>query len=530
MNKIVKRIMSVALFAILLTGCQSNTSEDTMSDNTTNVEESSENKESYKDTIDIAVTAQPPTLDPVMTASNLTLAIANNFYETLFTFDEDYNQVPVLAESYESNDDNTEFTFKIREGIKFHNGKELTADDVVSSMNYWLEKSDRAKNLIGEGSFEKIDDYNVKASFKEPANDLMNLMCSQPTYPAIRPVESIESAGEKGVTELIGTGPYKVKEVKQDQYVLLEKYDDYQSLDSEPSGFSGRRDAPTQYIKYHIVPDQATRINGLNTGTYDIVGDVSNDNYEQLKADDQLKLYTQPGGTLNLFMNTQKGVFANKDMRLAIMNGIDCDEIMLASFINPDLYFLDNGLMNPQTPWQTNAGSDNYNTKDVEKAKELIKKSGYNGETIRLVTTKDYTEMYNATVVLQDQLKNLGLNAEVVSFDFPTFMENRSDVDKFDIFITSNGYQVAPQQLLVVNPDWAGHNDPKLKELVESVQNASSEEEAKANWEKTQAYIYDDYVSALSIGHYKSVAATNKNVEDFVLFHQPIVWNVKVKK
>ena len=90
-----------------------------------------------------------------MTASNLTLAISNNFYETLFTFDENYNQTPMLAESYTKNDNNTEFTFKLRKGIKFHNDKEMKADDVASSMNYWLTKSERAKNLIGEGKFEK---------------------------------------------------------------------------------------------------------------------------------------------------------------------------------------------------------------------------------------------------------------------------------------------------------------------------------------------------------------------------------------
>lgn len=530
MKKYFKILMCIAVIALSFTACQSK-SDDKPNDSTTKkTEEKKEGANNYKDTLNIAVTAQPPTLDPVMTASNLTLAISNNFYETLFTFDENYNQTPMLAESYTKNDNNTEFTFKLRKGIKFHNDKEMKADDVASSMNYWLTKSERAKNLIGEGKFEKVDDYTVKATFKQPANDLMNLMCSQPTFPAIRPKESIESAGEKGVTELIGTGPYKVKEVKQDQYIMLEKFEGYQSLDSEPSGFAGKKEAPTKNLKYHIVPDQATRLNGLNTGTYDIIDDISNDNYEQLKANNQLKLYTQPGGTLNLFMNTTKGVFANKDMRLAIMNALDCDEIMLASFINKDLYFLDNGFMNPKTQWKTDAGKENYNTKNIEKAKELIKKAGYNGEKIRLVTTKDYVEMYNATVVVQDQLKKIGLNAEVVNFDFPTFMDNRSNTDKFDIFITSNSYQVTPQQSLIVNPDWAGHKDPKLKELVSSIQQAKDEKEAVANWEKTQKFIYTDYVSTLNIGHYNSVAATNKNVEDFVFFYNPIVWNAKVAK
>lgn len=530
MKRYSKILALLLVFVLALTACQGGSDNKTTADAPASEAPAQEASKEYKDTIELAVTAQPPTLDPVLTASNLALGIAMNFYETLYTFDANFNQTPMLAESYTKNDDNTEFTFKLREGVMFHNGKEMKADDVASSMNYWLTKSERAKNLLGEGNWEKVDDYTVKATFAKPANDLMNLMCSLPTFPAIRPKESIEAAGEKGVTELIGTGPYKVKEVKQDQYVLLERFDDYKSLDTEASGFAGKKLAPTQFIKYNIVPDQATRLNGLNTGVYDVLDDISNDNYEQLKANDDLTLYTQPGGTLNLFMNTTKGVFANKDMRLALMNAVDCDEILLASFIDKDLYFLNNGFMNPNSKWATDAGKENYNTKDYEKAKELIKKAGYNGEKIRLVTTKNYAEMYNATVVLQDQLSRVGLNAEVVNFDFPAFMENRANTDKFDIFITSNSYQVTPQQTLIVNPDWAGHNDPKLKELVASVQNAKDQDEAVSNWVKTQDFIYNDYVSTLTIGHYNSVVAANKKVEDLEYFYNPLVWNAKIAK
>ncbi|MDU2544849.1 MAG: ABC transporter substrate-binding protein, partial [Finegoldia magna] len=169
MKKYFKILMCIAVIALSFTACQSK-SDDKSNDSTTKkTEEKKEGANNYKDTLNIAVTAQPPTLDPVMTASNLTLAISNNFYETLFTFDENYNQTPMLAESYTKNDNNTEFTFKLRKGIKFHNDKEMKADDVASSMNYWLTKSERAKNLIGEGKFEKVDDYTVKATFKQPA-------------------------------------------------------------------------------------------------------------------------------------------------------------------------------------------------------------------------------------------------------------------------------------------------------------------------------------------------------------------------
>lgn len=123
----------------------------------------------------------------------------------------------MLAESYEVSDDGMVYTFKLRQGVKFHNGEEMKADDVVASMNRWLELSAKANTLIGGSVFEEVDDYTVKMTANQASSDIIMILASPIQFAAIYPKEVVESASEEGITEYIGTGPYKLAEWKQDQ-------------------------------------------------------------------------------------------------------------------------------------------------------------------------------------------------------------------------------------------------------------------------------------------------------------------------
>jgi peptide/nickel transport system substrate-binding protein len=203
---------------------------------------------------------------------------------------------------------------------------------------------------------------------------------------------------------------------------------------------------------------------------------------------------------------------------------------MLASFAKPELYSLAPGYLNSnQTLWSNEAGAEYYNQNNPEKAKQLLAEAGYNGEEITLLTTKDYNEMYTATLVIQEQLRQIGLNVKVDNYDFPTFLETKNDRSKWDIFVASTGYQLTPPQLLAVNPDWAGLDDENVKQALKDIRGAASPEAAKQEWEKLQGYLYE-IASSTVIGHYNGIVAINKNLEGFELFEAPVVWNAKLEK
>ncbi|MBW4083648.1 ABC transporter substrate-binding protein [Paenibacillus sp. S150] len=525
-------ILSAVLLLAFTVACSNNTSSNVNSSSAapSNSPAASEAAKEYKDELKVAITAQPPTLDPPTTVSGAALEVAFNLFEQLYTLDANYEPQPVLAESYTKSEDGLTYTFKLRQGVKFHNGKELTSDDVVASMNRWLVTSSKAKVLLADAKFSTVDSTTAELKLATVNPYVIILIASQSQFPAIMPKEVVEAATADGITEYIGTGPYKLQEWKKDQYIHLVRNDDYVGVDSEPSGFSGHKDAATPSIYYYFVSDNATRVAGVKTGEYDIAESIPNESYDELASDSNVALHSNTGGALTAFLNTNEGPLKNVKVRQAILQALNDDEIMLASFAKPDLYTLSPSFMNPsQTQWASTSGAEYYNQQNQDKAKELLKEAGYNGEQITLLTTPDYSEMYNATLVIQEQLRQIGFNVEVVSYDFPTFLSTKDDHSKWDLFVASTGYQLTPQQLLAVTPGWAGLNNDTVKQSVAAISSQTSPEEAKKEWDKLQSYLYEQGFATV-LGQYKSVVATAASIEGFQGFILPVVWNTKAPK
>ena len=538
----ISRCLALALVASMaLAGCGSKAETETTAaaaatettaaaanDTAKETEAAASESATYKTEVNIAAPANPPSLDVQAVNSNIVGGIGSHIYEPLFAMNANYEPTAVLADSYEVSEDGKVYTIKLREGIKFHNGQEMVADDVVASMSRWLEKSGKAKALLDGTVFEKVDDYTVTMTLPEAYADVMTVVSASIQFAAIQPKSVIDSATDEGITEYIGTGPYKLAEWKQDQYVHLTKYEDYQQPEGESSGFTGRKEAYANDLYFRVVTDNTTRIAGVQTGQYDIAEDIPLERYAELSADTNIELNSKTAGSLNLFFNTTHGIMANLDMRQAIMACLNCEDIMYAAYGDPNLYVLNPGWCNPDDAmWGSNGGEEYYNQNDIEKAKELLTKAGYNNEEIILVTTPDYAEMYNATLVVQAQLISAGINAVVESYDFATFMEHRADPNQFSLYITSNRYNLSPVQLSVLTKDWAGLDRPEVDEGIEAIRFASSSEESSAKWTELQTFLYE-YGAASVLGHYSGVIANGANVEGFNYFDFPLYWNTRV--
>ncbi|EBF5117083.1 ABC transporter substrate-binding protein [Listeria sp. FSL L7-0091] len=483
-----------------------------------------------KDELRIAISANPPSLDAQIANSNITAQVGYHIFEPLFAMDENFEPQAVLADSYEVSEDGKEYTIKLLKGVKFHNGKEMTADDVVASLNRWVKDSQKASTLIGGSKFEKVDDYTVKMTANEAASDIITVLANPIMFAAIYPAEVVEEAGEKGISEYIGTGPYKLTKWKQDQFIQLDKFDDYKVRENATTGLAGKKTAATKTLTFEIVTDASTRIAGAKNGQYDIVEEIPQDNYEELEKASNLKLDVTKGGTLNLFLNTTVGIMEKQEMRQAILAALNMDDILLASYGNKKLYEVNPGWFDPEDKqWGSDAGKEYYNQNDSEKSKELLKKAGYNNEKLVMVTTQDYPEMYNATLVVQEQLKKVGINAEVESYDFSTFMEHRADPNQNSMFITSNAYNVFPIQLTVLDKTWAGMDRPEVTDGIKAMRFADSQEDAKAAWDDLQGYIYE-YGGATVLGHFTGVNTVSNDVNGYEYMRFPIFWNATVSK
>lgn len=514
--------VSFLVIVLMLFGCSNNSNEEVVNDTTESTEAIAGGE------IHFAVEANPPSLDPHMSGAGATTTIARHIFETLVTLNSNFEVAPMLAQSWEVSDDGKTYTFKLREGIKFHNGKEMVAEDVVASMTRWQERAN--KITLEGGVWEEIDDYTVSFTVPNPSLYVLSELAGAYQFAAIMPKDVIENATETGVEEYIGTGPFQFVEWSHDQYVHVNKFDEYVPLDEPADGLAGKREALVDDIYFHIVLDPSTRFAGVQTGEYDIGYGFEQDMYEQVESNPQMKAYNPYVGFTCIVFNKNEGhYFSDVKMRQAVNKALDVDQIAKASLV--DNYRMNSSYMQEeQIQWFTEAGSEHYNNPNPEEAKALLEEAGYDGGPIKIMTTKDYSYMYNSAVVIQEQLQEIGMNVELEVYDWPTLLNLEADPNEWDLEVMGFGTTSTPLEQHYFRPDTNyGPIDDKIEALLEEIRAATSEEEAQQLWEELQAYSWE-YLPIIKIADYTWLSASTDKVDGLTFFYGPILWNTSIQE
>ncbi|WP_157827520.1 ABC transporter substrate-binding protein [Niallia nealsonii] len=522
------RISKLFLLALLSIFMLSACSEESSSESANSTKEKADDK-----TLDVAIDATPPSLDPHVSTAVATGQIATAIFETLVSYDENYEVQPSLAKSIEVSEDGKTYTFPLRD-VTFHNGDTLTSADVKASLERWGRISLFGRATMKGVTVEAPDEKTVVLTLEKPSTTLLDDL-AYPTGQAayILPKSILDEAGDDVVKELVGTGPYKFVEWAQDQYIHVEKYEDYQNPAGEGSGLAGAKTLAYDDIFYHIVVDASTRLNGLLSGEYDYAKSLTTDKYDELKNNKDITTTTiEPGMYPGLIFDTTEGFFSDPVARQALSAALNFDEIMFGAAGHKDFYRLDPGLMmKEQKKWYTDAGSDLYNKQDTERAKKLFKEAGYNGETITIMTTQDYPFMYNTAIVIQDQLAKVGVKVKLDVFDWPTLLANRADRSKWDAFTSSFPFVGQPGQTLFLysaNKHSSGYASPEMDGYLDEVRYASTQEEAFAAWEKAQALYWED-IPVIKFGDLNYLDGSRNGLTVDNLFGIEIFWNVDKK-
>ena len=213
----------------------------------------------------VAIIGEPPSLDAHWTTATLTYDVTSHIYEPLFTLDERYGVVPMLAEGHAVADGGRTWTIRLRRGVPFHNGKELTADDVVASLGRWGRIATVGKALFKNvQALQARDRHTVEMRFGGCAGPVLSSLGNANQFPAIYPKELVEAAGDGQIKEFIGTGPFRFVERVPDRYTRLARFDRYAARAEPPSGYGGRRTAGVGEIQFIPVPDVSVRTAGVD--------------------------------------------------------------------------------------------------------------------------------------------------------------------------------------------------------------------------------------------------------------------------
>ncbi len=476
---------------------------------------SSENDDSA---LDIALAQEPPTLDVQVNSSISGKMIAvGNIFEKPVDIDEDGEIVCRLASSYSLSDDGRHLVFEARQGVLFHDGSEMDADDMASSLNRWLDVYAAADEAAGGNRFS-VDGNTVYIDSDDSLLMLLMMIASAPQSAVIMPKEVFES-DDYLISEYIGTGPYLISQWYPGDYIEIARFENY-----EPYGYDKSSGPDT--LRYFFVPDGTTRRMGLESGQYDAVDCILSDDIPALSENDDIKLLQgDESGTIALVLNKRSGIFTDVEMRRALSLLIDRNELMSACYGDYG-YSIDSAYMEKESPWYVSPEDDPYSIRDEQKGKEIL--SSYEGP-IRILSSNT-SNLDKIAIALSSELEKHGIKTEVIVLDWASFIEKRRDASSWDVFISAYTKTALAQMksyLSDANPGWL--EDEKALLMLDALNKAESLEEAYGLWNETQRYLWD-IVPAIVPGHYSTVYGIRSDLEGVILREGFYFWSSSLSR
>ena len=429
-----------------------------------------------RDDIIIATANETPSLSP--TEHN---AVAGSYmnlltYNTLFRTGMDLEPEPDLVESYE-NVSETQWNFTIKQGVKFHDGTEMTVEDVKASLEWaktFPEVSLYNNDIV---SVDIVDDTTVQITTDGPDAMLLNNLCHHGN--AIVPKALID-AGHDFNTEPIGTGPYQFVEWNRGDSIVFEAFEDY---------FKG---APAiKKMTWKVIPEGSSRTIALEAGEVDFVVEVEGMDVDRLKENPDMELIQyEATSELWLMMNNEKPQFQNQNVRHAINSAINKEDLVTVAY---------NGLATPaisQCPMNfAGATEENADVYDVAKAQEYLEQSGVDPSTITFSIISSDDQKKRAAEVIQANLKEIGITCDIESMDLATYL---STTTEGNFTACLGGYNTTDQLLFVQGmyhsesiggSNRSRLNDPKVDAYIDQAMVTLDAEERQAILEELNAYL-----------------------------------------
>ena len=381
-------------------------------------------------TLRIVPQADLKNLDPIWTTASITNNHGYMVYDTLFALDENLEPQPQMVDSYEVSDDGLAYTFKLRDGLVFHDGSPVEAKDAVASIKRWAQKrSDGLAMMERAESLEATDASTFVLKLKEKFGPAIQVLAN-PTLPmfVMREEEAMTDPNEQ-VPVVIGSGPFvfeKDKWVPGDK-VVYSKFADYKPRNEPSSGFAGGKVVKVDTVEWIYIPDTNTATQALITGEVDAYEIPPIDLLPMLEADPniEIKVLDKLGKMGHIRPNHLYPPFNNVKARQALQLLVDQPSFLAAQVGNPNYEVICYSVFMCNSPFSMDKYADPWMKQDKAKAKQLLQEAGYNGEPLVVLVPTDQQIIYNNILVMIDLLKEIGVNVDAQAMDWSTLTSRR---------------------------------------------------------------------------------------------------------
>ncbi|MCI5075239.1 ABC transporter substrate-binding protein [Oricola sp.] len=395
------------------------------------------------------------TIDPHKTRSRVTATHAQMIYDQLFGLDTALYVKPQMVGDYQVSDDGMTYLFTLRDGLAFHDGRPVTATDVVASMERWMEMVRNGQTAAEQTeSVTAIADNQIEWQLKRPFPFLLELLARPTQSPAVvMPADIAASREALEAGDMIGSGPFKfaADEWVPGAKVVYVKNEAYVPRSEPTDGFTGSKEPFVDRVEWLVMNDLQTAQAALINGEIDFMENPPFETFQVLEASGAITVRSLDDyGRQGVFLfNHAQPPFDNKYARQAVQWLVDQDKFLKVAVGREDLYQTCLTLWTCGSPYETHVNSDAIAGYDPEKAKELFAKAGYDGEKVVLLENVEEPPEDGAMLLLAQELRNIGVNVELLPLDWAGVVEHRRTEEGWSVYV--NGARGPDGALPVLN-------------------------------------------------------------------------------
>lgn len=483
-------------------------------------------------------------LDPIWTTAYITRNYGYMVYDTLFALDANLKVQPQMVDTWQVSEDGLQYTFILREGLKFHDGSPVTAEDAVASLKRWGQRDVLGKQLMSSTArLEAVDAKTFQLELKEPFGLVLEALAKPSSnVPFIMPARIAATPPDEQIKESIGSGPFKfVKEEWQPGHrVVYLRNPDYLPRSEPPSYGAGGKKVYVDRVEWLYLPDPVTASAALEAGEVDF--------WERIPANFIAWLEKNPHITISvtdslgsqhwLRPNHLHPPFNHPKARQALLWMTNQEIYMQAAIGDKRFWRACPAYFLCGSPWETEVGSEPLVQHNLKRAKQLMLEAGYDGQPVVLMDPTDRLEIHAVTLVTQSLLTQIGVKVDLQAMDWSTLVSRRAEkkspkeggwnllhtefigTDVFNPAVNAamdgscgeTGWPgwYCSEKMEKFRAEWARtQDDAKRKRLVEEIQKLAFEE-----------------VPYVPIGQAFYLLAYRDYVKGVLQFTAPVLWNV----
>jgi peptide/nickel transport system substrate-binding protein len=480
-------------------------------------------------TVKVVMHSDVKALDPIWSGAYITRNHAYMIFDTLFAMDEKLQVKPQMVDRYETSADGLTWTFTLRDGLEWHDGTPVTAEDCVASLKRWSARDSMGQKLaLALQDYKIVDPKTFQIVLKQKFGPLIQAL-GKPSVvvPFMMPKKMASVDAFTQTDDYIGSGPFifKKDEWKPGEKLVYVKNPKYKPRAEPMSGLTGGKVVSVDRVEWVWIPDPATQLNALINGEIDMIESVPHDLLPVLEKDKNVRVIPQTASNQYVFrMNWLQPPFNNVKIRQAVTYALNQEEFLQANIGDKRFYRTCKAMFTCDSPLASTVGMDGLIEGNSAKARELLKEAGYDGTVVVIPQPTDLGVIKQLAPVAKSQLEKAGFKVDVQPMDWQSMVTRLINNKGPTAQGGWNAFGTSWVQLDILDPlmtpnlaatcekarsGWPC--DEGMEKLRDKFAAAATDDEKKAVAEEVQRYAMQ-IVTHVPLGEWQGAAAVRANI------------------